>query len=314
MFATWCAAGFSQNLRFTEPFTTHIPARADLDVRWNAPTNKIPASIWVYHLLPRPLSGQAMSNLLAACCFTGKDETDHGNESDFKSSDGLRTLRVLSPWGVIEYRTTLSRSLTNLVKDVPGNRQALKLARKFLSELDIKLSDIGKKENGSNLGFQVFEWGATYFVNRKAIHNTESREVRFGRAVDGISFISVETGGNGEIHFGSHGKISEIYIAWRNMERDKLYPTVTPEMMVQSIREGKAIQGMIPDSAGGIDWRTVKSVTIKEAKPLYFAGGDPFAPSDWLQPYAALWTSVDTGNGNIDIEIDCPIIDGKSLN
>lgn len=267
----FCAAGFAENLRFTEPFATHIPTRADLDVRWNAPTNKIPSSIWAYHLLPRKLSPQAMSNLLAACSFTSKDGTNYGVELDFKSSDGRRKLRIFPPWGVIEYRTPLSRSLTNLVKDVPSNRQALKLAKKFLSEMDINLSDIGKNEKGSSLGFQVFEWGATYFVNRKAIHNTESREVRFGRAVDGISFISVETGGNGEIHFGSHGKISEIYITWRNMERDKLHPTVTPEMMVKSIREGKAIQGMVPDAVGSIDWPTVKSVTIKEAKPLYFA-------------------------------------------
>jgi hypothetical protein len=80
-------------------------------------------------------------------------------------------------------------------------------------------------------------------------------------------------------------------------------------MMVQSIRAGKAIQGMIPDNLNEIDWRTVKSVTIKKAEPSYYAGGDPFAPSDWLRPYAALWTTVDTGYGTIDVEIDCPIID-----
>ena len=83
--------------------------------------------------------------------------------------------------------------------------------------------------------------------------------------------------------------------------------------MVKSIREGKAIQGMIPDNVGGIDWGTVKSVTIKEAKPLYYAGEDRFSPSDWLRPYAALWTTVDTGHGNIDVEIDCPIIDETKL-
>ncbi len=97
------------------------------------------------------------------------------------------------------------------------------------------------------------------------------------------------------------------------MERDKLHPTVTPEMMVKSIREGKAIQGMVPDTVGSIDWPTVKSVTIKEAKPLYFAGGDPLSPSDWLEPFAALWTTVDTGHGNVDVEIDCPIIDETAL-
>ena len=155
--------------------------------------------------------------------------------------------------------------------------------------------------------------GVTYFVNSKAIHNTEAREMRFRRAVDGISFTSVSTGGDGEIDFGEHGKITKIQIAWRNMERDKSYPTISSEIMVKSIRDGKAIQGLIPDNLGGIDWPTVKSVNIKKAEACYYAGGDPFAPSDWLQPYAALWTTVDTGHGNIDVEIDCPIVDESAF-
>jgi len=313
LFQAWCAAGFSQSLRFTEPFATHIPARGDLDVRWNAPTNKIPATVWVYHLLPRPLSPPNLSNLMAACSFTDKDETHHGDELNFKSSDGLRTLRVYPPWGIIEYQTTFPRSWTNLVKDVPSQSKALKLAKKFLPELGIDLGDIEKRTNNSEPNLYVFDMGVTYFVNHKAIQNTEAREVRFRRAVDGISFTSVSTGGDGGIDFGERGNVSKISIAWRNMEREKSYPTITPEMMVKCIREGKAIQGMIPDNLGGIDWPTVKSVTIKKAEPCYYAGGDPFAPSDWLQPYAALWTTVDTGHGNIDVEIDCPIVDEAKL-
>ena len=75
------------------------------------------------------------------------------------------------------------------------------------------------------------------------------------------------------------------------------------------MRKGKAIQGLIPDSVDAIDWKTVENVTIKKAKPCYYAGGDRFSPSDWLQPYAALWTTVDTGHGNVNLEIDCPVID-----
>jgi hypothetical protein len=309
LFQAWCAAGFSQNLRFTDPFATHIPARADLDVHWNAPTNKVPATIWIYHLLPRPLSPQSLSNLMAACSLTAKDETSHGNELNFKSPDGIRALHVLPTWGIIEYQTTYPRSWTNLVKDVPSPSKTVKLAKKFLPELGIDVGDLETKTNSSQPDFTVFDMGVTYFVNGKDIHSTEARAVRFRRAVDGISFTSISTGGDGEIDFGDHGKISKISITWRNMERQKSYPTFTPEMMVKSIREGKAIQGMIPDNLGGIDWPTVKSVTITKAEPCYYAGGDPFSPSDWLQPYAALWTTVDTGHGNIDVEIDCPIID-----
>lgn len=313
MFQAVCAVGFSENLRFTEPFVTHVPANTNLDVRWNVTTNKIPTNIWVYTLLPRKLSPQIITNLMVACSFTVKDETNYGDELVFKSSDGRRKLRVFPPWGIIEYRTTLPRSWTNLVKDVPSEKESLKLAKKFLPEVGINLADIERKENSSEPNFYVSEMGVTYFVNRKAIHNTESHEVRFRRAVDGISFTSVSTGGDGEIDFGSHGTISKISISWRNMERDKLYPVLTPEMMIKSIRDGKAIQGMIPDNVGSIDWQTVKSVTVKKAEPCYYAGGDPFAPSDLLQPYAALWTTVETDHGDVDVEIDCPIINEPKL-
>jgi hypothetical protein len=61
-------------------------------------------------------------------------------------------------------------------------------------------------------------------------------------------------------------------------------------------------------SLGDIDWPTVKSVKIKKAVPMYYAG-NRLAPSDWLYPFAALWTTVDTGNETINVEIDCPIVD-----
>jgi hypothetical protein len=309
LFQVLCAAGFSQDLRFTEPFAIHIPARADLNVHWNAPTNKIPASIRVYRLLTRELSPQAMSNLMAACSLTAKDRANKGEEMIFRSSDGSRVLQIIPASGFIDYRTTMNHSWTNLVKDVPSERQVRKLAQKYLREFDINVADVEKKENGSEPNFTVFERGLTYFVKPTAIHNTEAREVRFKRAVDGIPFVGAGAGGDGEIEFGSHGIITGIHLSWRNIERDKNYPTVTPEAMVKSIRGGNAIQGMVPDTVGSIDWTKVKSVTIKRAEPCYYTGGDPFSPSDWLQPYAALWTTVDTGHGNVDVEIDCPIID-----
>lgn len=250
-----------------------------------------------------------MSNLLDACSLTYKDETRRGDELDFRSADSFRSLRVFPSWGVIEYRTKFVRSWTNLVKDVPDEKAALNLARKFLPELGIDLNDIEERTNSSDEGFSVFEIGVTYYVKGQTIHNTEARAVRFHRAVDGISFSSVNTGGDGEVDFGEHGKITKILIAWRKMERDKSYPTITLEAIIASIRNGKAIQGMVPDNLPGIDWRTVKAVTIKKCEPCYYAGGNPFSPSDWLEPYAALWTTVDAGYGNVDVEIDCPIID-----
>ena len=32
-----------------------------------------------------------------------------------------------------------------------------------------------------------------------------------------------------------------------------------------------------------------------------------------LMPLVSLWTTVDTGHGNVDVEIDCPIVDDSGL-
>jgi hypothetical protein len=57
-----------------------------------------------------------------------------------------------------------------------------------------------------------------------------------------------------------------------------------------------------------IDWKTVKGITITSVKLCYY-GGNTDNPSDWLMPFVALWATVDSGHGTIDVEIDCPIID-----
>jgi hypothetical protein len=61
-------------------------------------------------------------------------------------------------------------------------------------------------------------------------------------------------------------------------------------------------------------------VTIKKAIAYYwgevFLGERehrPIFPS-WVHPFATLWATVDTGHGNVDVEIDCPIIDEAEAN
>jgi hypothetical protein len=46
-------------------------------------------------------------------------------------------------------------------------------------------------------------------------------------------------------------------------------------------------------------------------KPQHRAGSSKTNVETY--PFAALWTTVDTGHGNIDVEINCPIIDETKL-
>jgi hypothetical protein len=299
--------GFSENVRFKQ-FGTPIPERADLDVRWNAPANAFPPKIWVYHLLPRNLSPQIISNLMTLCSFSGTDKTGTGDTLEFKTVDGSRRLWISYGLGTVHYENTIHFNPTNLVKGLPTEKEAVNLTKKILPTVGVGLSDIDKKDNTSEPSFHVANSEWVTFVKPETITNTYCRTVRFRRTVDGFLFVSVGTGGDGDIRFGDNGKVIKMDLSWRNMERGKSYPTLSPEKMIKSLRDGKAVQGLLLVNSGGINWRTVKSVTVNLARPCYYAG-DSMQPSDWLEPYAELDTVVDTGHGNIRVEIDCPIID-----
>ncbi len=300
--------GFAESLRFKE-FGTPIPARADLDVRWNAPAKAFPPSLWVYHLLPVEFSPAVISNLMVIGSFTEKDRINAGPDGiRFRSSDKTRRLSISCSLGAIAYDVDTHYGPTNLAEKVPDGQEAVRLTKNLLPKLGLKLSDIDKKDDGPGAAFHVLDSETVYFVNHTFITNIQRRSVCFRRAVDGLSFLGAGTGGNGKITFGDYGKIINIDLSWRNLQRSKSYATVTPDTIMNAIRKGKAVQGWLLANSPGIDWPVVKSVTIKGAWPCYDAG-NPLHRSDWLYPFVALDTTVDTGQININVEIDCPIID-----
>jgi hypothetical protein len=304
--ATW-TTGFAQNLSFKFGIAFKRP---DLDVRWNVPTNLLPSNVWVYHLLPRKFSPTVLSNLMALGPFTGKEVIrSNANEILFKKTDNLTTLWVSWRLGAIEYEPANPFGPTNLARDVPEEAQVPQLTTNFLKEIGIDVSEIEKKADGAP-DFHVWSPLTMYPVNRVVITNIGFRAVNFRRSVDGATFVGNGAGGNCEIQFGEHGKPSKIRLSWRNLERQNAFPVAKPATLIKWIREGKAVQGMVRMDGEPINCKTAKSLTINQAELCYYAG-DPFSPSDWLMPFAALWTSVDTGHGSVDVEIDCPVIDER---
>lgn len=303
-----CSSGFSENPRW-KVFGTPIPARADLDVRWetpqvfvssNVPTNKWPTKMWIYNLEPRKFSPKIISNLALMCFFTEKDEVQQDtNGVTFKND--RRTLSISFSSGSIQYQTPEPNySPTNLAKGVPQMSEMPKLTKFFLHAIGIKSSEIERNTNGAP-NFDFWEPFTAYYLKTGAVTNIAFRAVVFRRAVDKAEVIG--DAGYCQLRFGEHGKISLIDFSWPDLKRYKSASTFSPEKIVQLLHQGKAYQGLVPDNFDNIDWRTVKGVTIKQAWPCYFGGEGK------LYPFLDLWTTVETSQGNVDIEIDCPIID-----
>jgi hypothetical protein len=301
LFSIFCTASFAENPRWKE-MGPPIPKCATLDVRWEAVTATFPSQVWVYRLLPNRFSPEIISNVMNLCSLTIRDITKETADGlTCRSADGSRKLSISFPTGTIHYeRTARQYGPTNLAIGVPEMSQLPRLATNILQQISIRSSDITGYFDGET-AFNFSEPTEWYFVNHAFITNTEYRAINFRRSVDGIPVVG---GNGGSIHFGQHGEPITITIAWRTLKPYKAYPTVSQQTMMEFLREGKAYQGLIPDNSNPIDWAAVKSVTIKKTWPSYFSGC-----SDWLYPYMAFWTTVATGRENVDVEIDCPIID-----
>ena len=263
--------GFAENLRFTQ-YVTPIPAHTSFDVRWNAPGNPFPPQTWIYQLLPGELSPRVASNLMVLCSFTDKDRLGKGTLLNFKSSDGQRRLWISEVDGTVHYEVALHYSPTNLSLGIPSAEEAVRLAKNLLPKLGVNLADLDKKENSSEPDFRIGDSQTMFYVNHAFITNLDWRGVGFRRGIDGASFLSGDTGGNGDIRFGSGAQIIRIDLSWIKLERVKVYPTVNPDTIMKSLRDGKAVQGMLRMDIGDIDWRNVKTVTINKASMCYYAG------------------------------------------
>jgi hypothetical protein len=298
----FCAtAGFAQS----PPWKANneaIPARPDLDVRWQD-SAKFPRKVWAYDLLPNYFSPKIISNVMQLCSFTGKDKVDDGaNGITFESADHSRTLSISFSSGEIKYETPEIRySPTNLAVGVPSTNQLPAVAKNILSKLHISFTDITGWRGASKIDFS--EPLTMFYVGDATITNIPYRTVYFRRSVDGMPIVH---------HFyrfniGEQGKISKISIAWPNLKRTKSYRTISPKDVINFLRKGDAVRGPVPTNIGDIDWLNIKSLTIKKAVPSYQVDGNR------LYPFLFLDALVDTGNGTVAIGMSCPIIDETKL-
>jgi hypothetical protein len=242
--------------------------------------------------------------------FTAKEKTkDEPNWLVYNTPDNNRRLGVLYSLGSLEFDVRETYGPTNSVQALPSQEETKRLALDWIQKLGISLSDVEKDETTGKPALHGFDSETTYFLNGKAITNTEFRGIRFRRSINGASYLGAGTGGNCELRFGDHAKLIKLSISWRNITPHMEQPTASPDKIAKWIRQGRAVQGMLRMDAEPIDWKTVKSLTVTRAELCYY-GGSPFEPSEWLMPFVALWTTVDTGHSKIDVEIDCPVLDG----
>jgi hypothetical protein len=186
-------AGNAQNvsLDFGTPFR-----RADLDVRWNVPSNSLPALMWVYRALPTKFSQAVISNLMELGSFHEMDKKNHGtNALVFESADKSRSLWIYATSGVINYfdhsADDRNRSPTNLSVGVPPPEQMLERTKEVLPKLGISISEISKDDAHKDPDMTVYAAEEEWYVNHLFITNTPYRGVRWRRKFFSVKCFSI---------------------------------------------------------------------------------------------------------------------------
>ena len=298
----YLATGFAQNPPWKENGEA-IPARADLNVHWGD-SSRFPRKVWTYQLLPNDCSPKIISNLMVLCSFTVMDKTEQNtNGIAFQSPDGSRRLSVSFLSGEIHYKAgpDWPAWTTNLAVGVPQESELPKLTKDILRKLDIPFSNITGWIDDHKMDFD--QGGGVGLANGISFTNIFSQRVYFRRTVDGMPIAQAFYG----FTVGEHGKIRDISITWPTLKRIKAYTTLSRKVVIDLLRKGEANRGPTLGNAPTIDWPNIKSVTITKAIPSYLINNAR------LYPFLRLDATIDTGNGNARVAIDCPIIDGTKL-
>jgi hypothetical protein len=308
-----CSVALAQEPTLNELGTAF--RRPDLDVRWRAPAKALPATLWTYQVSDGRLSPEVVSNLMAVGPFTDKDETNrflHPSDDPKRVRYALtngRSLEFFPSIGAVEYQDSAAEQM-EITEGVPAEKDMLEKARAFLPKLGIKESELATKPHSADLlVYFTFRQSVLYDkTNQPYTTNIYSRGVYFIRRVDGVDFLGIGVRGGCRIDFGNHGQIARISLLWRKLERGRAYDTVMPETLIKWVQNGKGVLSPLRDDILPFDWTAVKSLTVTNVVPYLF-GERSRAIQKEVYPFATLYGVVDTGQTNVAVEIECPVID-----
>jgi hypothetical protein len=305
-----CVAGFAQNVPFQR--LGYAFTQTNVNLIWNAPTNNLPKALWNYRALPSEISPAVISNLVTLGAFTDKDKRvfpDNIHTISYTDPTGKRSLLVNTDWVFINYGDAEANDM-HITEGVPNKQQALDIATNWLPKLGIDRDQLARKSPSGDL--LIFGGEATTFLYKNwsgpaYATNVSTYQVTFKRSLDGVQISGGSARGGYGIGIGHHGKISRILVSWRKYERDKLYPTATPERFLKWIQEGKAV--WYSDDLSFIDWPSVKRIIVRKVTPYYYSEGygENDKPQNAAFPFAEMEAVADTGTTNLTFYLDCPI-------
>jgi hypothetical protein len=279
-----------------EDISPHLSTNAQ--IIWQAPTNHLPKSFWIYKKSPRVFSATTISNAIVLASFQHKgfakpstnqiviwaDRTDGEPQPPY--------FRITPENGEIFY--SLGDRAPDSPQEIFEDQAAVERAWDCLAQLGVDRLQL-VKTNAASYG---------------------AYGVSLPRQIDGVRFYD-ESEGFSFQQFGSHRKIRCFSLTLPNLERVQESPTASAQQIINCIRAFKTPSppnGEEPDYFGRIkNLAKATKLTITKITPYYSEGvyGEVpknNEPSRFVTPIAELEAVVDFGASNATVRLLSPII------
>lgn len=292
------------------PFTA-----TNVSMVWNAPTNRWPANLWIYKVVPQEFSPSVVSNLMAIGGFRMKDRTHVEGQPPFKDKRLLyfankekgQQLGIFPPYGFLYYRDEKAREIgKHRAPNVPSEAEVLELALKWLDKLGISRADLARKDDSPELyvSRDVRERGWRDKTTGEHIKEVISRGISFVRRIDGVDFTGRGSDAGFFVSFASEGKIADLELVWRKLQKEKFRAVASPTRIMERLKLGQAT--MVPLTA--VDLSGATKLTIDKAFPCYL-GTDGEEVQEFVYPFAALECTLEfQGGREARVALKCPIL------
>ncbi|MGH7952978.1 MAG: hypothetical protein ACREFE_13830 [Limisphaerales bacterium] len=300
-----------------EDFCPHLSTNAP--IIWQAPTNSLPKSFWIYRRLPpRPFSAIVISNAMVLASLQSKGFPKSSTNAFFIWSPPNPCGTSFSIFSIQPVSATISFSppeQSHSTNNIPDDDTIVKRAWTCAAQLGIDPAQIAFKEMTSR--FNQDENG------NDVTNQLCGRGVFLSRKLDGILFWGNGENGDNDgfwIEFGSHGQVRAFSLVGPDLKRNELQSTASSQQIIACIRAFKTMtppNGDEPDYFGRLKKLTkTKKLIITKITPYYGEGiyGETPTndePSKIIAPFAELEAVADFGNSNMPVRLFSPILSAQ---
>lgn len=278
-----------------------------VEVIWKLQTNRVPATMKIYKVVPAKFSLQFITNLIALGGFKEPEKVKNALVPALRGKDAMweevpahKTIALSPERGKAEFFDTSRRAKPReRERGVPNDEEALKLAIETARVLSISTNELAKEPDSGRLLIRRDKRERGGLLDGKYTKRDISRGVYLYRAFHGIPVYGNGDCGGLYTDFGDDAKVAELTLSWRNLEVKATRPTADRNQIAKWIRQGKAFT---PNPE--LDATKVKKLTIHDMVVHYRTFPTDSYQSEVL-PMVVIQAIADSG---AHIMLLCPIL------